>query len=402
MIRSLLLRNISVWQIICYALATLAGIVIVGCAVQFYNDLAGALSPSDNENAVFSDSYIVVSKPVSVLGAFGRPASFSADEIADLKAQPWADDAATFVAANFSVTASVDFAGRGFATQMFLEALPDEFIDVRPDGWDYNPGAGGCVPVIISKDYLALYNFGFATARGLPQVTPEMLSQVPLSLTISGNGTTCALCARIVGFSSRLNTIAVPMSFMTYANSLLAPGIEPEPSRLIVRLRDGANSGVDTYLDEHGYETSGAGAETSRAASLLRLLTGIVIAVGAVISALALLILLLSIGLVIRKNHDTIADLLFLGSTPRQVARCYIYIILTVNVAVTLLGAAAVIAAAGSWESLLAPFGITASGLGAALGIITGVLILLTAINAITISRNIRHIFNEYRTVNKS
>ena len=42
---------------------------------------------------------------------------------------------------------------------------------------------------------------------------------VPLKLSLSGNGRQEWVDARIVGFSSRLNTIAVPEEFMQWANS---------------------------------------------------------------------------------------------------------------------------------------------------------------------------------------
>lgn len=394
MIRRLLLKNLSISQLLCYALASFAGLAVVGCALKFYADLSPALSPSEGESALFSGSYMVLSKPVSMLNTFGEPAAFTPEEIAELKAQPWADGAAGFVAANFSVTARVDFAGRGFATHMFLEAIPDEFIDVRPEGWDWTPGSDGCLPVIISKDYLALYNFGFAAARGLPQVTPEMLSQVPLSLTLGTGPGSVTVCARIAGFSSRLNTIAVPMRFMEEANRLLAPGADTRPSRLIVRLRDSADPAIDAFLSDRGYERAGEDSGASRAASVLRAVTAVVIGVGAVISVLALVILLLSVGLLIRKNSATVATLLFLGYTPRAVSRSYILLTAAVNAAVTALASVTVVFASRAWCALLGPLGVAPASPWPAIALLCAVMAVLTAVNALTVSRNIRRIFD--------
>ncbi len=393
MIRRLLLQNLSISQIAGYALATFAGLTIVACAVRFYCDAAPALSPDDNENAIFSDSYIVVSKPVTLLNTFGKPSSFSEPEIDGIKNQPWARDVAAFTAANFSVTASVDFAGRGFATHMFLEAIPDTFIDVRPEGWDFHPDAGECVPVIIPKDYLSLYNFGFAAARGLPQVTPEMLSQVPVNLTLRGSGRTITICARIAGFSSRLNTIAVPMAFMDYANALLAPGQESAPSRLIIRTAGASDPEIIQYLEAQGYDMSGNDADASRATTILRVVTGIVIAIGSVISLLALAIMLLSINLLIQKNQETIGNLIFLGHTPGQIARRYILFVASINITVTIITIITTLTAASAWENRLAPLGITPGSTLPAIATVSIVFIVLTAVNALIINHRIRKIF---------
>jgi len=393
MIRRLLLQNLSLCQIIGYALATFAGLTIVACAVKFYCDAAPALLPDVKENTIFSDSYIVVSKPVTMLNTFGRPSSFSDAEIDDIRNQTWARDVAAFTAANFSVTASVDFAGRGFATHMFLEAIPDTFIDVQPEGWGFQPDAGDCVSIIIPKDYLSLYNFGFAAARGLPQVSPEMLSQVPVNLTLSGHGRTVTVCARIAGFSSRLNTIAVPMAFMTYANGLLAPGQQPDPSRLIVRTASPSDPEISRYLETMGYEISGNDANASRATTILRVVVGIVIAIGSVISLLALAIILLSINLLIQKNKETISNLVFLGHTPAMLAWRYIIFVASINITVTILTLTTTLTAASVWENQLAPLGITPGPAWPAIVTVSFVFIVLTAVNALIINRGIRKIF---------
>lgn len=74
----------------------------------------------------------------------------------------------------------------------------------------------------MSKDYLTLYNFGFATTRNMPQLSEGLIGTVPMTMTLSGNGLHETLPARIVGFSSRLNTIAVPQSFLDWANERYA------------------------------------------------------------------------------------------------------------------------------------------------------------------------------------
>ncbi|MFU7518004.1 hypothetical protein AB4668_19830, partial [Clostridium sp. HCS.1] len=81
---------------------------------------------------------------------------------------------------------------------------------------------------------------------------------LPLKLSLSGNGRQQWVDARIVGFSSRLNTIAVPADFLNWANGVFGEGKEDtDPSRLIVRLRRAGDPEATAYMEAHGYEIAG-------------------------------------------------------------------------------------------------------------------------------------------------
>lgn len=388
----LLRRNISAGQIIGYALANFVGLAIILTAVKFYNDLNSTYS-SDGNDSFISRDYSIISKRVTGLGDFlgqGENADFSADEIADIEAQPWARRVGRFTAAAFNVYASVDMAGRSISTALFLESIPTEYFDVSPRGWDYTPGSGDPVPVVISKDYLTLYNFGFAASRGMPQVSEEVIGMIPLRLSLSGAGRQQWVNARIVGFSSRLNTIAVPESFMTWANATFADGLLPRPSRLIVELTRPGDPEAKAYMDRHGYEVAGDKVDSGRAAYFLSVVTTVVIAIGAVISLLAFFILTLSIYLLLQKNRDKIHDLMQLGYSPSMVARYYYIIVAATNAAVLVAAVIVMLTASRMWDKPLETIGVTPASPMTA--ILTGVAItlLITLGNIVAISRKVK------------
>ena len=60
----LLRRNISVSQIVGYAIANLVGLSIIIAAVQFYGDTSEAIS---GEDSFLSKDYVIISKKVSAL-----------------------------------------------------------------------------------------------------------------------------------------------------------------------------------------------------------------------------------------------------------------------------------------------------------------------------------------------
>ena len=210
MIGSVLRHNISKVQIAGYALATLVGLTIVAVAVQFYTDVSQALGGRADASALIDGRRMVISRTVSIKDTFrGSAPAFSDGDIADIAAQPWAAGVTPFTAADFAVRASVQLGGRGMSTALFFESLPDRLIDIDPSVWTFDPSHPE-IPVMIPKDYLTLYNFGFAASGGMPAVSESMLSQVPLSVTLTGNGRSETLPARIAGYSDWLNTIAVP------------------------------------------------------------------------------------------------------------------------------------------------------------------------------------------------
>lgn len=393
-IRRLLRRNISAGQIAGYAIANLAGLLIVLTALQFYRDIT---SVSDAEDSFISGDYLIISKRVKGIeglsGGNAAATAFTSGERSELSSQPWAAEVGAFTSADFNVAAQVNMGGAHLSTALFLESIPDEFFDISPRGWQYSPGSSEPVPIIISKDYLTLYNFGFAASRGMPQISEELIGMLPLRLTISGNGRQQWIDARIVGFSSRLNTIAVPAAFMKWANGVYGEGNASDPSRLIVRLHRAGDPDASAYMEAHGYEIAGDKAAGGKTVYFLSLVTTVVVSIGIIISLLAFFILLLSIYLLLQKNRAKIHDLMLLGYTPSQVARYYQAIVIAVNATVLILAVSGMLAASSLWTGQLRSLG--TDGASPLPTIIAGIVLitLITIGNTLAISLNIRKNF---------
>lgn len=397
MIWKLIRKNINALQIAGYALASLAGLAIVACALQFYRDASGMLGYG---KAATGSGYLVLSRPVSMLGAFGLGSSSSKgitpQEIADLEKQPWVESVGEFTAANFGVSASIQFQGKGMWTYMFLESVPDEFIDVMPDDWTFDPEKPGqLVPIIIPKEYLNLYNFGFASSRGLPQLSEKVVSGIPFNLTVSGNGKSRTFQAHIAGFSERINTVAVPYSFMQWANAQYSAGELPPPSRLIVKLSEKSDPKMERYLKLNAFETSDSGLEHGKLAFFLRLISAIVGAVGIAICALALFILMLSISLLLLKNREKNAGLLFLGYAPSQVSACYFKLVGAINGTVLVLASAIMLAASSLWRAPLSQLGLDTASPLPTIAIAAAIMAAITACNFLYINKSIRRAFRD-------
>lgn len=390
LVSRLLSKNISLSQIIGYAVANLVGLAIVLVGVQFYGDISAALS-SDGEDGL--RDYLVISKPVNHV-SYNSKVSFTDDEVEELRRQPWVESLGEFQATNFSVMASVSMSSQSISTLMFLESVPDEYIDIDLSTWKWDEQKG-VIPIVISKDYLALYNFGFASAMGMPQLSESVINSVPIELTFSGNGRREHFEAYIVGYSSRLNTIVVPYDFMQWANARYAPyeSEKSQPARLIVKTHLPGDPAISDFITARGYELAGDKVDSSKLSYFLTVLTSVVIGVGAVICLLALFILLLSIYLLIEKNKEKLCDLMLLGYTPQQVSMQYCRMVVIINAAVFVLAVAVAIAVSTLWRNSLATAGMALAGYGTMLLMAFLIIALITVVNVIVIRRRCRLIF---------
>lgn len=392
MVWKLLRKNISPVQIAGYALANLIGLAIIIGAVKFYTDIS---TTWHDEDSFFKKDYLIISKQVSTLQTAGINADateFFPEEIENLKSQPWVKNVGSFSSANFNVNMSMEIGSRGMSTYLFFEAIPDEFLDIAPEDWTFDPGHP-MIPIILSKDYLTLYNFGFATTRGMPQLSEAVMSTLPINMTLSGNGLTEIYPARIVGFSSRLNTVAVPQQFLDWANERYSSGETTNPSRLVVEVSSVGDPAIQKYFDKYGYEVAGDKNDNSQAAYFLKVITTIVLAVGAVITILAFFILMLSIYLLLQKNRQKLHDLMLLGYTPFGVARCYYILIAVINFSVLVMASTISLLASSWWTPRLSDIGIEPSSPTLALMVGAILIGLITVVNILSIRRIVHRNF---------
>lgn len=384
----LLRKNISASQLIGYSLANLVGLSIILTALQFYRDVN---SVWQREDSFINRDYMILSHEVTGLGTLvsGSKTTFTHEDIKELEGQPWVRRVGEFTASAFNVAATVEMGGQGMSTALFFESIPSEFFDVVPQDWTFDPDKP-FIPIIISKDYLSLYNFGFAASRGLPQLSEAMIGMIPLRVSISGNGSQQWLPARIVGFSSRLNTIAVPEEFMQWANNRFGEDMG-EPSRVIVEVKNPGDPAIDSYLKSHNLER--AGEDNNRSSYFFTIFTLVVVAVGVVISALAFFILMLSIFLLMQKNKQKLHDLMQLGYSPSSVARRYWIIVASINFVIAAGAVAAMLVGRHLWKEPLQAIGMET--VSPVVTIIVGMVIILviTGVNIIAISTIMRRYF---------
>ena len=333
----LMRRHISMSQLAGFFFANLCGMVIVLLGIQFYQDVAPVFTEGDS---FMKKDYLIVSKKVSTLGSFvGKSSTFSNSDIEEILDQPFTKEVGAFTPSQFKVSAGVGMEqiGLNMSTAMFFESVPDKYVDVNLDEWHFEPGQE-VVPIIIPRNYLNLYNFGFAQSRSLPQLSEGVMNLINLEVRISGGGRQNSYKGKIAGFSNRLNTILVPESFMVWANANYSDGSAyKEPSRLIVEVGNPTDDRIARFFKEHGYETEDDKLDAGKTTWFLKVVVGIVLAVGLLISILSFYILMLSIYLLLQKNSTKLENLLLIGYGPNRVALPYQILTIGLNACVLVL-----------------------------------------------------------------
>lgn len=348
----LLRQHISFSQLAGFFFANLCGMVIVLLSVQFYKDILPVFTEGDS---FIKKDYIIVSKKISTLGTFvGKSNTFSDKEVEDIKAQSFTKEVGAFTPSQFKVSAGMGMekVGLQMSTDMFFESVPDEFVDVNLDKWVFNENKP-VIPIIIPRNYLNLYNFGFAQSRSLPQLSEGVMGMVNLDIRISGGGHREVFKGNIVGFSNRLNTILVPETFMRWANENFAPGAKSEPSRLIVEVNNPTDDRIAKYFKDKGYDTEDDKLDAGKTTWFLKVIVGIVLSVGLLISVLSFYILMLSIYLLLQKNTTKLENLLLIGYSPAKVAFPYQLLTLGLNAIVLILSVGVVLYVRSSYMKLI-------------------------------------------------
>lgn len=387
----LLRKHISPSQLIGFSLASLVGLTIVILAVQFHQDVKPLFK---DEDSFLRKDFMIITREVSTASTVLQGSNeFTASDIEDIEAQPWCRQVGKFSSNDYSVDASISVSGQGMRTMMFFESLPNEFLDVTDRHWKFDPN-NPMIPVIISRDYLTLYNFGFAPSQGLPQASELAVSKaVNLRFTLRGNGQEQTFEGILVGFSSRLNTIVVPEDFMKWSNEKFGSNAIHNPSRLIVEVNSPGDERIGRYFSEHGYQVAGDKMNQSKAQGFLNIIVSIVIIVGIIISVLAFFILMLSIYLLLQKNTKKLQDLLVLGYSPSQVSRTYINMVIYINCAVMVVSIILMLLMRAYYLPMLNAMDVRGGSIILALIVAVVIMSLITLGNVLAIKRKIKDLW---------
>lgn len=388
----LLRRHISVPQFVGFFFANLLGMLIVLLGFQFYRDVLPVFTQGDS---FMGADYIIMSKRISTATTLsGRTSSFSDADKAEVAGQKFARKVGAFTSTEYKADARMGVNGVPvLSSELFFESVPDGFVDVPLDQWQWSEGED--VPIILPRSYINMYNFGFAQSRSLPKISDGLVGMIDFRIFIHGNGRQDEYRGRVIGFSSRLNSILVPQSFMDWSNQTYAPGMKSDPTRLIVEVANPTDTHIAQFVENKGYEVEDDKLNAEKTTYFLKMVVTLVMAVGLVISALSFYILMLSIYLLVQKNSSKLENLLLIGYSPQRVALPYQLLTAALNLLVLILALIVVFVVRGQYmEAIETLFpSIDEGSMWPSVAVGLALFVLITITNQMAIRRKVMNIW---------
>lgn len=264
--------------------------------------------------------YLVVNKKITnAMMGNHENSFFTQQEIQDLKSQKTISEIAFITSNNYGIQAQA-LGQLAFSTQLFFESLPDQYLDIKPKDWKWN-STNQTIPILLSSEYLNLYNFGFALSQGLPQMSEETIQAIPFNITIYDKNHEANYTARIVGFTHRYSSILVPIEFMNYCNTEFGSNQPKSISRIVIQTKEADHPDLVKYLSDHSYATQNEKLKSSKLKSIVNMVFAIAIVLGLFILVLSLFLLLFYIKLLIIKSSKTLQLLFMMGYQPIKLQR---------------------------------------------------------------------------------
>lgn len=243
----------------------------------------------------------------------GRDNRFSVADIKEIKDQPFVEDAAPLVSNQFRVKAS---AGNiiPFSTDLFLESVPDHFLDTLPEAFKWQPGQYD-LPIILSAEYLEMYNV-FAPSQDLPQLSAATAGAVNIMIECESPMGTHTFKGHVVALSDRISSVLVPQRFLEFANKMFSGVENPPAARVYLKTIDANNPALLDYLQKKNYYVNKDKTKFGRVKQVLQGVVSALAVFSVLVILLAMLLFSFYLQLMISKSKDNLQLLLTLGYSP--------------------------------------------------------------------------------------
>ncbi len=276
-------------------------------------------------NDSLGSTFMVIGKKVTNETMKKQGATIFADaEIEALKKVPQVEDLGTISSNRFPVYAMMG-GSLGFATDMPLESVPDKFIDKLPEEWKWEPGSTD-LPIIISTQFLNIYNYVFAPSQNLPQLSESSVKALAIRLKAGGEQHNETFMAHVVGFSDRIGgAILVPQSFIDYGNktynkSNTLNNASSAPTQIILKTKDPSDTRFADFLQKNNYTTSDQNLKWSRVRAIVEVVTTCTGILALLLMGISTLVFILFIELTIAKAQNSISLLMQIGYSPHYLS----------------------------------------------------------------------------------
>jgi len=316
----------SRWQILVAGAGYCVGLFLVLFSLQLYLDIESVLYPDGNESDFYE--YLIISKKISsfntvesyLLGR-GNSVLFSKEEIEDLEKQNFIKSLGEFKSSKFiTILSSSDF---GFKSEIFFESIPEKYLEQVPQNWSWKE-RDKYIPILISSEYLNLYNFVYAAIHGLPFVSKSVLPLKSVKIDIYNSEDLTKrknFKAKIVGVSDRIPSILVPEGFIDWANENYGNVTYTSPSRIIIEMDRASKPELEKFLNDQNYMANKERLKLSHFERVFQIVFSVILLVGILFVILSFVIIIVNFQLLVARSNEEIELLIKLGYTPKMLTR---------------------------------------------------------------------------------
>ena len=277
-------------------------------------------------SSIFGKQQLVIQKEITGLHTLGiQKSHFTEEEIIELEQHSGVLQVGKFQSAQYRVHLTVDmqqFTSQNFSTELFFQSIPEEFLQINHPKWNWDTLSRE-IPIVLPKDYLHLFNYGFAASQGLPQIPESMFEAIPCTLYLQGNNQQQHYQARVISFSENINTILVPHQFLSYSNSKFGNKQKESPTRLILKLKEGKFKTLEKHLEKRGFDLKKNALKMGKISYIKHILALVLLIIAFALGVLSISLFYSAIRLNLNQNKDIILLLAIQGVSIKVIIKTF-------------------------------------------------------------------------------
>lgn len=261
-------------------------------------------STNSDSDGLFEEHSFIIQKKVTRFTTLGlNSTSFSNEEIENINSEDFILDVGAFSSAEYEVGIS-DNPGEGippFYTKMFLQSIPNRFINKIPlVEWHWDQKSS-FVPIILPRDLIIMANYGIGPSMGIPQISEDLIKSIHLKIHLNGSKEKGTVLGKVIGFSDQINSVLVPESFIKYSNKKYMNSQSGQINRLFVKVKQNSTDEFNDFVKDYNLDIADSNFLINNIKSYLYI--GLI-----VVFSMSLLILIMSIFSLIQYGQGIVAN----------------------------------------------------------------------------------------------
>lgn len=245
---------------------------------------------------------------------------FTIKEIEKLKQNSFIKDIQPVQSNNFDISFETsDPLVPYFRTDVFIQTIPSDFLDVKTDLWHWNK-QDKYVPMIMPREFLVMLNT-FMSASGIPQISEDLAKSVKFKFKIWNEQKSEKFDVQIIGFTNEVSSILVPSSFMEYGDLNFGKSTDKKITQVMILGEEGQFGLVEDLMLKRGLEPKNSQLIVGRLKSIVGTLFLLIFSISLIAVFSSFLVLIQYIQLLLTKNNYEIKTLLRLGFSIRQIVK---------------------------------------------------------------------------------